>query len=171
MLIFTPFIETKEWLQAIRPDNYNFYEFNLSSYYEYGTSLKRLAPTMESMSDYLANGLIESHEFDIEYGNYILNNEFLTFMSIVLPLYDDPYSCVIIYIHRSPLRDVIMECIEKLIQDRYGYGSFIINEPEDVYFIEDNASFSVRGIVNIQNDCQRAVLMGYYGPIKIPEEI
>lgn len=169
MLLFTPFIETKEYLQCIRPDDYHFYEFNLSSYYQNGVNLS-LVPDPSYIPRELIEGNIESVEFDIAYGQYLMNQAFLKFMSIVLPLYDDPCACVIIYITQSPVRDLIMECIDKLIQQRYGYRSYIINDLEDLYGIHDDASFSVRGIVNIQQDAQRAMLEGYYGPKPIPDE-
>lgn len=169
MLIFTPFIETIEWLNRIRPDEYHFYEFNLSSYYQRGTNLS-LVPDPNHIPKELIEGNIDTLEFDIAYGQYLMNDAFLKFMSIVLPLYDDPCACVIVYIFQSPVRDVIMECIDKLIQQRYGYRSYIINDLEDLYGVRDDASFSVRGIVNIQQDSQKAMLNGFYGPYPIPNE-
>ena len=169
MLLFTPFLETKELLQRIRPDEYNFYEFNLSSYYQCGVNLS-LAPDPNYIPAALIEGNMDSMEFDIAYNRYILEQNFFVLMSIVLPLYDDPCACVIIYISQSPIRDLIMECLDKLIQQRYGYRSYLINDLEDIYGIKDDASFSVRGIVNIQEDAQKAMLGGFYGPQPIPDE-
>ena len=77
---------------------------------------------------------------------------------------------MIVYIQHSPFRDVFLECLVKLIQQRYGYIPYIINAIEDIYEIRDNSSFSVRGIVTIQDDSDRALAAGYYGQITIPEE-
>ena len=172
MIIFTPFHQTKEILMSVRPDSYNFYEFNLSNPINYGVSLSALIPNPEFIPQEVITGSLDTPEFDIMYGNFILGDreQFFTFMNVVLPLYNDPCACVIIYIQESPIRDTILECLIKLIQQRYGYYSFIINELYDIGFIDDSASFSPRGILNIQNDSDRALMEGYYGKIIIPEE-
>ena len=96
--------------------------------------------------------------------------QFKLFMNLVLPLYNDPCACVIVYISPSKVRDLIMECLIKLIQQRYGYSSYIVNDLEDIYYIKDDMSFTPRGIVTMQADSDRALLEGYYGPIVIPKE-
>ena len=91
-------------------------------------------------------------------------------MSLVLPLYDDPEACVIIYYSQGLFRDMILEYLSKFIQARYGYNSYIINEPRDLECVKDNGSFGVRGIIQIQEDAELALIMGYYGPIEAPKE-
>lgn len=172
MIIFTPNHGIKEALLFYRPDEYNFYEFNLSSPINYGYSLAPLIPDPEYIPYEVVSGSIDTPDFDVMYGNFIMNNrdQFLLFMSVVLPLYNDPQVCVIIYIEDSPIRNVVMESLMKLIQQRYGYSSYIINDPEDLVCIEDNMSFTPRGILAIQDDSTRALLEGYYGPITLPQE-
>ena len=172
MIIFTPFPNTKEVLMASRPDSYNFYEFNLSSPLAIGYNLAALIPDDAYIPKELIEGSVDTPEFDMAYGNYIMGNQeqFFTFMNVILPLYNDPCACVIVYIQHSPFRDVFLECLVKLIQQRYGYIPYIINAIEDIYEIRDNSSFSVRGIVTIQDDSDRALAAGYYGQITVPEE-
>ena len=156
----------------VRPDSYNFYEFNLSNPVNRGVSLAALIPDPQYIPQEVITGAIDTPDFDIAYGNFIMGNQeqFFTFMNLVLPLYNDPCACVIVFTQMSPLRDAIMESLIKLIQQRYGYNAYIINDPYDVLCIQDNASFSPRGILMIQEDSDRALTEGYYGPITIPEE-
>lgn len=172
MIIFTPFHQTKEVLMQVRPDSYNFYEFNLSNPMNYGVSLSALIPSPEYIPQEVITGSMDTPDFDIAYSNFVLGQQeqFYSFMNIVLPLYNDPCACVIVYIQASPIRDIILECLMKLIQQRYGYHPFMINELYDISYINDSSSFSPRGILNIQEDSDRALIEGYYGKIVIPEE-
>lgn len=172
MIIFTPFPETKEWLMSIRPERYHFYEYNLSSPYNIGTPLEAMLPNPEIIPEEVIRSYDESPEFDMAYSNYIFNNQnaFFAFMSLVLPLYDDPEACVIIYYAQGPFRDMVMEFLAKFIQARYGYNSYIINDPGDLECVKDNGSFGVRGIIQIQEDAELALIMGYYGPLEVPKE-
>lgn len=172
MIIFTPFPQTKEWLMSIRPERYHFYEYNLSSPYNIGIPLEALIPNPEYFPDEVLRSHDESPDFDIAYFNFIANSKeaFFTFMSLVLPLYDDPEACVIIYYSQGLFRDMILEYLSKFIQARYGYNSYIINEPGDLECVKDNGSFGVRGIIQIQEDAELALVLGYYGPIEVPKE-
>lgn len=171
MIIFTPFHETKDVLMQCRPDSYNFYEFNLSNPVNYGFSLSALTPNPEFIPSEVITGSIDTPDFDLAYGEFIFSNQlqFFTWMNMILPLYEDPCACVIIYIQQSPIRDIVLECIIKLIQQRYGYHAFIINELYDIAYVKDDASFSPRGIVNMQSDSERALIEGYYGSIPMQE--
>lgn len=155
-----------------RPDSYNFYEFNLSSPVNYGYSLAVLIPNPECIPYDVIQGNLDTPEFDIQYGQFIMQSpeRFRIFMNLVLPLYNDPCSCVIVYVAPSRIRDIIMECIIKIIQQRYGYSSYIVNDLEDICCVRDDVNFTPRGILNIQEDSDRALLEGYYGPIVIPKE-
>ena len=172
MIIFTPCPDIKEILMAVRPDSYNFYEFNLSSYINRGISLTPIIPNPEYIPQEIIIGSAETPDFDIAYGNFIMGQkeQFFMFMNLVLPLYNDPSACVIVYIADSPVRNVIMESLIKLIQQRYGYNAYIVNVPTDIACVIDDSTFTPRGILNIQEDSMRALLEGYYGPITIPEE-
>jgi hypothetical protein len=172
MIIFTPFPNTKEALMQIRPDEYHFYEYNLSSLIEAGYPLYQIVPQSQDIPEEECLGTADTPDFDIQYGNFILSNpdQFFTLMRIIDPVYQDPCACVIIYIAHSPTRDVVLESLCKLIQQRYGYNSYIINTLEDLYDVRDDSTFSVRGILAMQEDSERALSMGFYGPIDPPKE-
>lgn len=172
MIIFTPHINTKEYLMMYRPDTYNFYEFNLSSPVNVGINLASLLPNPEYIDPNLITGNAETPEFDMAYGNYILSNreQFFMFMQMILPLYEDPSACVIVYYSYSPYRDFILEFFNKFIQARYGYRPYIINDISDLECVKDDSSFSVRGILQIQEDSEMALRMGYYGDIRPMQE-
>ena len=82
MILFTPHHGIKEALLYYRPDDYNFYEFNLSSPINYGYSLAPLIPDPEYIPYEVVNGSIDTPDFDVMYGNFIMNNrdQFLLFM-------------------------------------------------------------------------------------------
>ena len=172
MIIFTPFPQTKEWLMSIRPERYHFYEYNLSSPYNIGTSLQALLPNPDYFPEEVLRNYDESPDFDRAYCDFIANSRdaFFTFMSLVLPLYDDPEACVIIYYAQGPFRDMVLEFLAKFIQARYGYNSYIINDPGDLECVKDNGSFGVRGIIQIQEDAELALILGYYGPLNPSKE-
>lgn len=173
MIIFSHIHEIKEVMMTQRPWlHYNFYEFNLSMPINYGYNLEALIPDDSDITWQAFDNREESSEFDNEYARFVVSNihQFMTFMNIVLPLYDDPEACVIIYVSMSPFRDAIKDSLMKLIQQRYGYSSYEVFTYEDIDYLQDNMAFSPRGIVNIQNDSELALVNGYYGAITIPEE-
>lgn len=173
MIIFTPHLNTKEYLMMYRPDTYHFYEFNLSNPVCEGVPLYGLLPNPEYINPDLLNGNIDTPEFDMAYIDYIINNrdQFFMFMQMILPLYEDPMACVIIYYTSSPYRDFLLEFFNKFIQARYGYRPYIINDITDLECVKDDSSFSVRGIVQIQADSERALKWGYYGDIRPEPEV
>lgn len=171
MIIVTSQLNIKEALQYYRPDDYNFYEFNLSCLVNVGYSLAPLIPDPNYIPEEVLKDM-ESEEFARVYGEFVLNNreQFMTFMALMLPLYNDPLACVIIYTSSSPYRDLLCESLIKLIQQRYGYSSYIVNTIDDMLCVGDNMSFSPRGILMIQEDSDKALMEGYYGAITAPPE-
>lgn len=176
MIIFTPFLETKDVLMRCRPDSYNFYEFNLSHPINHGLPLHSLIPNEQIPIEVLTGNSVNPGNDDLYYDlyfKYVFQSSpeaYISIMNIMLPLYNDPMACVLIYINHSEIRDIITECLSNLIQRRYGYSSYIINELEDIFCIKDDMTFNPRGIVAMQEDNERAQLMGYYGNIVPPEE-
>lgn len=129
-------------------------KYNLSSYYDM-ESLSALIPSVEFIPEHL---LLDTSnpEFDIAYGNYIINNNiaFLNLMLIIIPVYLNPDCLVQILINTSEFRDVATESLMKLIQQRYGYNSYIINEPEDFIYTEE-PDFSIPGLFTLDQDLNR----------------
>ena len=173
MLIFTCLQNIKELLVAYRPADYHFYEFNLSSPINQGVPLPAILPNPEVIPSNLIETGLDSVDFDSYYVSYLFNDRdaFLNLIQIMNPLYQDPEACVIVYIGISPVRATILEALLKVIQQRYQYAPYMVIEPQDCAVIQDNFSFGVHGIVNIQDDTQQALMMGFYGAIPDPREV
>ena len=62
---------------------------------------------------------------------------------------------VCILVQRDPYRDAIMESIIKLIQQRYGYNCWIIEDEDDLDVIREQQMFP-EGIIALDNDIDRA---------------
>lgn len=134
----------------------NLIIYNLSTYDCSAPSLNALIPDsmlMQIVSD-------EEKTFDINYANYIIGNDapFMDLMKIIIPLYNDQYSLVFIMVNNSDFRNTITESLIKLIQQRYGYNSIMINTPEDAMSIEDD-SFSLPGILVMDSDYKRYIAL------------
>ena len=159
MIIFTPIrqipMEVLE-LKGIR----QVAVYNLSSYYSDIPTLNLLIPSTLSVPEDILRGDCDTPEFDISYHNYILNdnNTFMQFMSIIQPVYTDPDILIQILINKSEFRDVITESLIKLIQQRYGYNVYLVNDIED-FIYADESSFSIPGLFNMDIDLQRWQLM------------
>lgn len=159
MIIFTPIrqipVEVLE-VKGIR----QVAVYNLSSYYSDIPTLNLLIPSTLSVPEEILNGDCDTPEFDISYHNYILNdnNAFMQFMNIIQPVYTNPDVLVQILINKSEFRDVITESLIKLIQQRYGYNVYLINDIED-FIYADEPSFTIPGLFNMDIDLQKWQLM------------
>lgn len=155
MIIFTPIhdipvemLEFKRIGQVVK--------YNLSSYYNDMPTLNMLIPSSEYISEELMQGDCSIPTFDIEYHKFILtNNEaFMQFMNIIIPAYTSPNILVQVLINVSEFRNVITESLVKLIQQRYGYNVYIINELDDFLYAEES-DMSIPGLFNIDQDLAR----------------
>lgn len=134
-------------------DNFMYKEgqtvFNLSSPVE-GVPRLELLPPFQSY---------DIKQFDIEYYNYIINNDgvFYEFMSkIIMNLYFGIN--VIILIGKGEVYEFISESLQKLIQQRYGINSYVINDIEDYEMLNiDKTQFSLQGLYNLDKDKERFI--------------
>lgn len=122
--------------------------FNLSSPIEEVNRLN-LLPPFELKYDI--------KQFDIEYYNFILNNDgpFYEFMSkIIMNLY---YGIdVVILVGKGEVYEFITESLQKMIQQRYGINSYIVQDKEDYEFLKiDRTQFSIQGLYNLDIDKER----------------
>lgn len=159
MIIFTPikhipveFLEAKGIRQVVT--------YNLSSYYSDCHTLNLLVPSPQFISEDLLNGDCTTPEFDISYHQFILNNDgaFLQLMNIMIPVFTNPDTLVQVLINVSNFRDVITESLAKLIQQRYGYNSYLIYDLDDFMYVEES-TMSVPGLFAMDKDVQRWQLM------------
>lgn len=155
MIIFTPIrdipvelLEAKRIRQVVR--------YNLSSYYSDVPTLNMLIPSSEYIAEELMEGDCSLPVFDIEYHKFIFeNNEaFMQFMNLIIPVFGSPEVLVQILINQSEFRDIITESLIKLIQQRYGYNAYIVNEVDDFLYTEES-SMSIPGLFIMDQDLYR----------------
>jgi hypothetical protein len=123
--------------------------FNLSSLREGYERLNLLPPTTQDYNYY------DEKNFDLQYANHILTNEslFLELMKIIYALYEG--KDVYILVTRDEFFDMVTESLIKFIQQRYGYISSVLNEPSDIDYVDREASFSIQGVFNLDQDKER----------------
>lgn len=128
-------------------------KFNLNSLYAYIPSLDLLNPSIANLPEDMTN---TTPEFDIMYHKYIFENDavFNQFMSIVVPANVNPECLVQVLVKFSEYRDIITESLIKLIQQRYGYNSYIISDAEDFLYVEES-DFSIPGLFLFEQDRTR----------------
>lgn len=103
--------------------------------------------------------LSDEYSFDKVYFDYIMNNDyiFLEFMKIIMPLYYG-YD-VYIEVTQGGNFDYITESLIRIIQQRYGYNSYIVNDPEDILMIGTEVvpegEFSIQGLAMLDADKER----------------
>ena len=169
MIVFTPlqnfpieYLQYKGIRQVIK--------YNLSSYYNDAPTLNALVPSPQYIPQDVLLGDTTDPIFDIEYHKYIFESQqaFMEFMSIMVPAFTSPDTLIHIMIKQSNFRDVIMESLIKLIQQRYGYNVCIANEVDDFLYTEES-DFSIPGLFALDQDLARwravqddPVESGYY---------
>lgn len=121
--------------------------FNLSSPIEEGIGLNNLIPPFHPM---------DSKDFDMFYANYIVINDlaFIDLMKIVYSLYEG--KTVLILVGLNDYQVLITESLLKFIQQRYGINGNIINELEDLRFVNDS-DLTVAGLYDLDQDKERFV--------------
>lgn len=135
--------------------------FNLLSISSLGVRLNNLMPPFNTFM-YNEDNL----GFDIDYYNFIMNNDlaFIDLMRIMYNEYENGIDCAtIILIDNDEFRDVIRDSLIKLIQQRYGINSFIVNEFDDWNYLESSQStnFDINGIYNFDYDKERYSVLNF----------
>lgn len=126
---------------------------NLSGLTE-GYQKLNLIPQVDSRLDFM-----DDNNFDLMYFNYIFSNEsmFMELMKIITRLYYG--KSVFLLVSRNGWFDKITESLLKVIQQRYGYPSMIVNDPEDMLSeVEENSiddGFSIDGLNCLDQDTIR----------------
>ena len=157
MILFKPFVEVPiDFINKFGLEK--IITYNLSSYIDGFPILQEIFP------DNRFDGIpYDTVEFDSMYSNYIVENNasFSRLMDIILPVYNYPDVLVQILISYSPYRDCIAEAIAKLIQQRYGYNCYTVNTMEDMYFVRDDSTISIPGLILLNRDLERyAAIIG-----------
>ena len=126
--------------------------YNLSSYYSGFEDITGLITKISifNNTNIPANEFIYSPQFDNIYAQSILNNDelFADFLKIVL---NATNGVVIILISHDDYRDAITESIIKLIQIRYGYNCWEVDDLDDLSCIKESF-FTPQGILTLDQD-------------------
>ena len=125
--------------------------YNLSSMREGFISLQALIPPNTI-------GRLTDREFDIAYANYIMSNDtlFCIFFQIIYNLYIG--KDVFIIVSTEDWSENLLESLLKLIQQRYGYNSVLINTEADYLYAANSMNFGFApeyGIYNLDQDKER----------------
>lgn len=142
--------------------------FNLSSYYSGFNNITNLITNVQIFNNTQLppNEFIYSPQFDGIYVNSIFNNNdlFMDFMKILMASYNG--SNVVILIAHDDYRDAITESIIKLIQVRYGYNCWSVEDIEDLELLKESY-FTPYGLLTLDKDIEQYQLMSYrLGTIK-----
>lgn len=162
MIIFTPILELPNELLMIKGIK-SVLRYNMSTMYEGIETVFNLVPTYSvlqnpSLHDY--NGMA----FDAFYCKHVIedNAAFNDLMKIMIPANLNPDCLIHILIKQSEFRDVVTETLIKLIQQRYGYNCYIVNEIEDFIYAEES-DFSIPGLFAFEQDRGRWLMMNNVG--------
>lgn len=130
-----------------------FIVLNLSSFYSGYDSITNLITMPLINYNTPMNQFVDTPEFDLLYANNIFNNIelFRDLMKIMIYAYEG--FTVVILVNRDPYRDTIMESLIKIIQERYGYSCWIINDIDDLECARET-TFSTNGLITMDNDIQ-----------------
>lgn len=131
----------------------NWVILNFNSYLEGYDKVNLLVPSYNDVINPM-----ENKNFDIQYSNFILtdNYAFMEFMKIIMPLYMG--ASVFVLISKDDIFEYLSESLQKLIQTRYGLIPAVINEPDDLEYVEDT-SFNIFGVANLDIDKERYTLL------------
>jgi hypothetical protein len=94
---------------------------------------------------------VNSIQFDIQYMNSIINTPELFYQLIRIVDISYEGNIVIVLVQRDPYRDAVMESLIKLIQQRYGYNCWIIEDQYDLDCIMES-TFTPMGLMTLDQD-------------------
>lgn len=97
---------------------------------------------------------VNSVEFDMQYASAVLNNPelFGSLINIMLRAYEGYLVCILV--QRDPYRDAVMESLIKLIQQRYGYNCWIIEDPDDIEIMSEQMLLP-NGLLTLDSDIRQ----------------
>ena len=129
---------------------------NLSSYYSGFINITNLITKISPINNtmMLMPEFVNSIEFDMQYASAVLNNPelFSCLINIMLRAYEGYLVCILV--ERDPYRDAVMESLIKLIQQRYGYNCWIIDDFDDIEVMSEQMLTS-NGLLTLDYDIKQ----------------
>lgn len=127
--------------------------FNLSSLYSGYISLTDLCTKIAPINNtgMPLSEFVQSVNFDLQYFSAITNdpNLFCKLLQIMSATYEG--FIAIVLVQRDPYRDAILESLIKLIQQRYGLTTWVVEDLEDISCIKE-CSFTPYGLLTLIED-------------------
>ena len=134
---------------------------NLSSAYSGYIDITPLITKLQyfNNTDLPMPDFVQSPAFDAQYASAIFNNKemFCKLVSIMLHCREG-YNVIIMVAHDF-YRDAVTESLIKVIQQRYGYNCWIVNELDDVDCIKES-HFTPQGLLTLDEDIFKYVEIG-----------
>ena len=152
------FMDNPEYAESLR------YKFpgrepvllNLSSFYSGHINITHLIAKISPINN---TGMpmpefVNSVEFDMQYASAVLNNPelFGSLINIMLRSYEGYLVCILV--QRDPYRDAVMESLIKLIQQRYNYNCWIIEDIDDIEVVSEQMMFP-NGLLTLDEDIKQ----------------
>ena len=137
------------------------YVFNLSSFYSGYDNITNLCTSLNWFSvpqGMQINEYIYSPDFDMQYSSLVFNRNdlFISLMKLLLHSFEGDN--VVVLVNRDLYRDAIMESLIKIIQIRYGYNCWVIEDTDDIPSLKES-SFTPNGIMLLDEDRKRYTQM------------
>ena len=129
---------------------------NLSSFYSGHINITHLIAKISPINNtnMPMPEFVNSVEFDMQYMSAVLNNPelFGSLINIMLRSYEGYLVCILV--QRDPYRDAVMESLIKLIQQRYGYNCWIIEDSDDIEVISEQMMYP-DGLITLDEDIKQ----------------
>lgn len=130
--------------------------YNLSSYYSGYPSISSLITSIQIFNNTQLppNEFLYSPQFDMAYYNAIFNNDslFVDLMKIMINAYNGVD--IIVLTAHDDYRDAVTESIIKLIQVRYGYNCWEVEDYDDLELLKESY-FTPTGLLTLDQDSAR----------------
>ena len=119
-------------------DSPMWYKLNFYNSLDIGLNISNACPAYETIQSYM-HGMISREIMDREYARFIFENPvaFVSFMEIMM----GEYYSVDVFVHYDDSNPLICEFVETLIaiiRERYHKLCSIVNEVQDLYWLEDS---------------------------------
>lgn len=97
---------------------------------------------------------VNSYEFDMQYASAVMNDPelFGSLINIMLRAYEGYLVCILV--QRDLYRDAVMESLIKLIQQRYGYNCWVIEDEDDIDIITEQMLLP-NGLITLDSDIKQ----------------
>lgn len=120
------------------------------------TSASEMYPSVAILPHRISPG----DDFENMLFQHIFGNDdvFMEWMSkIIMPLYYN--TDVYLVCNDNQLFDFVTDSVSSIIRKRYGYNSYILNDPDDVFFLSEQVDgegeFGILGLGNLYADKER----------------